>query len=471
LLLAFHNVRFLRTSLLSSLSFVGQLFCVVLVFSAITYVETGRTETVNTVTVDGLRVWRAPDHTRLVFDLSAAVNHKVFPLTDPSRLVIDIESVTLQADTSVLDFTASPIASIRSGVHEKKNLRIVLDLKEAVQPRSFLLARNEQYGDRLVVDLYDHNKETIKTVADVTSENNRRDIIVAIDAGHGGEDPGALGPKRIREKKVVLAISRELKKLFDRTPGYKAILIRNGDYYIPLRKRTSIAHQKRADMFISIHADAFNKSSAHGASVFALSRRGATSETARYLAGRENRADLIGGAGSVSLDDKDRMLASVLLDLSMTATLSSSLDVGAEVLKSIGGIARLHKKKVEQAGFVVLKSPDIPSILVETGFISNPTEAKRLASKHYQQKMARAIFQGVSRYFSNNLPVGTLLAANKSGADASGTYNPGTYVIGRGDTLSGIAVRYNVTVKELLHHNGLRSTRIRVGQRLKIPAT
>ncbi|MDX2463380.1 MAG: N-acetylmuramoyl-L-alanine amidase [Porticoccus sp.] len=429
----------------------------------------GQSLSVAAATVDGVRVWRAPDHTRLVFDLSEAVTHKVFPLTNPDRLVIDIDDVSLKADTSTLDFSSSPIASIRSAVQEQENLRIVLDLTKAVQPRSFPLAKNEQYGDRLVVDLYDRGKETAKTVADVTAENNHRNIIVAIDAGHGGEDPGALGPKRIREKQVVLAISRELKKMFDRTPGYTAILVRDGDYYIPLRQRTDIAHQKRADMFISIHADAFNKSSAHGASVFALSRRGATSEAARYLASRENRADLIGGAGSVSLDDKDHMLASVLLDLSMTATLSSSLDVGAEVLKSIGGVARLHKKKVEQAGFVVLKSPDIPSILIETGFISNPTEAKRLASRDYQQKMARAIYQGVSRYFSTNLPVGTLLAANKAGVDASGHHSPNTYVIARGDTLSDIAVRYNITVKELLHHNGLSSTRIWVGQRLKIP--
>jgi N-acetylmuramoyl-L-alanine amidase len=442
----------------------------ILRFLLIASLFVGQSLSVLAATVDGVRVWRAPDHTRLVFDLSEAVTHQVFPLDNPDRLVIDIENVSLKANTSTLDFSSSPITSLRSGVHGQKNLRIVLDLKKAVQPRSFPLAKNEQYGERLVVDLYDHGKETAKTVADVTAENNRRNIIIAIDAGHGGEDPGALGPKRIREKEVVLAISRELKKLFDRTPGYNAVLVRDGDYYIPLRQRTDIAHQKRADMFISIHADAFNKSSAHGASVFALSLRGASSETARYLAGRENRADLIGGAGSVSLGDKDHMLASVLLDLSMTATLSSSLDVGTEVLKSIGGIARLHKKKVEQAGFMVLKSPDIPSILVETGFISNPKEAKQLASRGYQQKMARAIFQGVSRYFSNNLPVGTLLAANKSGAGASGHHFSNTYVIARGDTLSAIAVRYNITVKELLHHNGLNSTRIRVGQRLKIPA-
>lgn len=415
-------------------------------------------------TVDGIRVWRAPDHTRLVFDLSKPVAHKVFSLESPDRLVIDIDDTSLKAGTAGLDLEKSPITSIRTGENKQKNLRIVLDLKEAVRPRSFSLSKNEQYGDRLVVDLYDHDKETTKTVADITADNNRRDIIIAIDAGHGGEDPGASGPKRIREKQVVLAISRELQKQFNQAPGYKAVLVRSGDYYIPLRTRTSIAHKKRADLFISIHADAFKKSSANGASVFALSRRGATSETARYLADRENRADLIGGAGSVSLDDKDHMLASVLLDLSMTATLSSSLEVGSEVLKSIGGIARLHKKQVEQAGFVVLKSPDIPSILVETGFISNPTEAKRLASRSYQQKMARSIFQGVNRYFSSNLPVGTLLAAQKAGGG-------GTYVIARGDTLSGIAVRHNVSVEEILRHNGLKNTRIKVGQRLRIPTS
>lgn len=420
------------------------------------------------VTVDGLRIWRAPDHTRLVLDLSQAVDHKVFPLENPHRLVIDMDNTRLNATTSTLDFTSSPITSIRSAVRDDKNLRLVLDLKQAVKPRSFSLASNEQYGDRLVVDLYDQNKTTAKTVEDISAGNSLRDIVVAIDAGHGGEDPGAIGPRNIQEKRVVLAISRELKSLFDQTPGYKAELVRTGDYYIPLRKRTTIAHEKRADLFISIHADAFNKPSANGASVYALSRRGATSETARYLAGRENRADLIGGAGSVSLGDKDRMLASVLLDLSMTATLSSSLDVGSEVLKSMGSIARLHKKKVEQAGFMVLKSPDIPSILVETGFISNPTEAKHLASRSYQKKMARAIFQGVSRYFSNNVPVGTLLAAQKyQGANGQTR----THVIARGDTLSAIAVRYNISVKALLHHNGLKDTRIRVGQRLKIPTS
>lgn len=416
-------------------------------------------------TVDGVRLWRAPDHTRLVFDLSGPVNHKIFPLDNPPRLVMDIAHSSINTSTNGLDLSTTPVTALRTGVKDKTDLRIVLDLKTAVRPRSFALSKNQQYGDRLVVDLYDIGQETVKTVNDVAGESGNRDIIIAIDAGHGGEDPGALGPKGIREKQVVLAISKELQKLLDSTPGFRARLVRTGDYYIPLRKRTEIARNHRADMFISIHADAFTKSSANGASVFALSRRGATSETARYLASRENQADLIGGAGSVSLDDKDHMLASVLLDLSMTATLSSSLEVGAEVLRSIGGVARLHKKHVEQAGFVVLKSPDIPSILVETGFISNPKEARQLSDRSYQQKMARAIFNGVNRYFEKAPPAGTLLATRKTMGGG------GVHVIARGDTLSDIAVRYNVSVEDLLRHNGLNSTRIRVGQRLKIPAS
>ncbi|WP_461519426.1 N-acetylmuramoyl-L-alanine amidase [Porticoccus sp.] len=415
-------------------------------------------------TVDGVRLWRAPDHTRLVFDLSEPVSHKVFPLDNPPRLVVDIAKSTLNASADNLDLSNSPVAAMRSGVKDKTDLRIVFDLNSMVNPRSFVLAKNQQYGHRLVVDLYDNEQKTVKTVEDVAGVTGDRDIIIAIDAGHGGEDPGALGPKGIREKQVVLAISRELKTLLDQTPGFRAKLVRDGDYYIPLRGRTHIARQHRADMFISIHADAFTKSSAHGASVFALSRRGATSETARYLASRENQADLIGGAGSVSLDDKDHMLASVLLDLSMTATLSSSLDVGAEVLRSIGGIAKLHKRHVEQAGFMVLKSPDIPSILVETGFISNPGEAKLLSNRAYQQKMARAIFNGVSRFYEKAPPAGTKLAARKPGSG-------GVHVISRGDTLSDIAERYSVSVDDLLRYNGLSSTRIRVGQRLKIPTS
>ena len=417
-------------------------------------------------TVEGIRLWRAPDHTRLVFDLSEPVDHTLFPLENPDRLVVDIGNSRLAAGNESLDFSDTPIANMRTGLRDGKDLRIVLDLKQVIRPKSFPLAGNKQYGDRLVVDLYDKAEEKSKSVDDVIGTEIRdRKIVVAIDAGHGGEDPGALGPGRIQEKKVVLAISKALKTIVDQEPGFEGKLVRTGDYYIPLRNRTSIARNQRADLFISIHADAFTKPAARGASVFALSSRGATSETARYLAQKENQADLIGGVGNVNLKDKDQMLASVLLDLSMTATLNSSLEVGGDVLAQIGNMARLHKKHVEQAGFVVLKSPDIPSILVETGFISNPSEARQLADSNYQQRMAKAIFTGVKNYFHKKPPPGTWLAANMK-------WDSGTvYIIARGDTLSGIAARYNVSVDTLKRHNGMTTSVIRVGQRLKIPTT
>lgn len=418
-----------------------------------------------TAAIEGVRVWRAPDHTRLVFDLSAAVEHRVFALQNPDRLVIDIVDATFTAEPAPLDFSRTPIAGLRTAARNQRDLRIVLDVRSAVNPRSFVLGKNEQYGDRLVIDLYDQHNKTVKTVTDVVGGDGKlRNIVVAIDAGHGGEDPGAIGPNGIHEKQVVLSISKLLKKLVDDTPGFEAVLVREDDYYIPLRKRTQIAHQQRADVFISVHADGFKQASVNGASVYALSRRGATSETARYLAQRENRADLIGGVGSVSLSDKDDMLASVLLDLSMTATLDSSLEIGREVLRAVGTVARLHKKRVEQAGFMVLKSPDIPSILVETGFISNPREAERLRQNAYQMRMSQAIYEGVMRYFNAKPPVGTLLASRRQHADT-------VYVIARGDTLSEIASRYRVSVKAIQRHNRLQTTRIRVGQRIRIPAT
>lgn len=441
-----------------------------------------------TTEVQGVRLWRAPDHTRLVFDLSSSVEFHAFSLNEPDRVVIDISSTRFAASVEGLDFSRTPIRKLRSAARDKDDVRIVLDLGAQIKLSSFTLPENEQYGHRLVVDLYDldtvlaegadsgaqdssstgaEQMSPERGIDDVIARDEARDIVIAIDAGHGGDDPGAIGPKRIREKHVVLAISRQLEKIIDAVPGFDAKLVRTGDYYIPLAKRVAIARKQRADLMISVHADAFRQSSARGASVYALSQRGATSENARYLADRENRADLIGGSGGVSLYDKDKMLAQVILDLSMTATLSSSLQVGDEVLKSIGGIARLHKHKVEQAGFVVLKSPDIPSILVETGFISNPGEARKLNQPDYRKKMAKAIFSGVKRYFEANPPDGTLLAMqrqqNRTGAEI--------HVIVRGDTLSGIAQRYRVSISELKQFNGLSSGVIRVGQKLKIPVS
>lgn len=423
--------------------------------------------------VKGVRVWRAPDNTRLVFDLSGPVEHKIFTLDSPARLVIDIENAKFAANTDGLDFSGSPIGKMRYGKRNKSDLRVVLDLQSQVKPRSFALLALADKPDRLVIDLYNEGTATVKTVQTVAkAPESKRDIVIAIDAGHGGEDPGALGPKRVREKDVVLKIAQELARLIDSEPGYKAQMVRTGDYYIPLRARRNKAREIRADLFISIHADAFKNPNAKGASVFALSRRGATSETARFLASKENEADLIGGVGDVSLDDKDEMLVGVLVDLSMNATLANSLNVGDRVLKQMGAITKLHKHQVEQAGFAVLKSPDVPSILVETGFISNPDEARALSTDSHRKKLANAIFNGVKSYFYDVPPADSYVAWKKHGGKGSGgSAATVEHIIARGDTLSSIAKRYRTTVAQLLEANGLNNTNIKVGQKLTIPTS
>lgn len=413
-------------------------------------------------TVENLRLWRAPDNTRLVFDLDEPISHKVFELQNPNRLVIDLPPSNFEPNLNLIETKNTPIISIRTGTRDDGGLRVVLDLSEAVKPRSFSLAPNESYGDRLVLDLFDQNERIEKSVEDLTEAN--RDIVIAIDAGHGGEDPGALGPGGVLEKNVVYAISKELKSIIDAQPGYSAVLIRTSDYYLPLRDRPQKAREARADMFVSIHADSFRLSSVRGASVYALSTRGATSETASYLAEKGNRADLIGGAGSLSLKDKDDQLASVLLDLSMNATLDSSLRIGSLILEEMGAVTKLHKKKVEQAGFAVLKSPDVPSLLIETGFISNPEDARQLSNKTFQTKLANSIVQGMRNYFDNYPPAGTLVA----NAHAAGVR---TYVIQNGDTLSEIAQRFDVSLISLRASNDLNSSVIKIGQRLNIPTT
>ncbi|AJQ50263.1 TPA: N-acetylmuramoyl-L-alanine amidase [Pseudomonas putida] len=456
-----------------------------------------------TVTVDALavtqvksvRLWRAPDNTRLVFDLSGPVQHSVFTLSAPDRLVIDINGATLAAPLNVAT-SNTPITSVRSAQRTPTDLRVVVDLKKSVTPKSFTLAPNAQYGNRLVVDLYDQEADAIAASAPPPAPapvqtpattpavpvspaqpaiklppvpSGKREIVVAIDAGHGGEDPGASGSRGQHEKDIVLQIAKELQRQINSERGFRAELTRTGDYFIPLRKRTEIARKKGADLFISIHADAAPSRAAFGASVFALSDRGATSETARWLADTENRSDLIGGAGNVSLDDKDRMLAGVLLDLSMTATLSSSLNVGQKVLGNMGRVTSLHKQRVEQAGFMVLKSPDIPSILVETGFISNNNEAAKLATASHQQALARSIHTGVRQYFQQNPPPGTYIAwLRDTGKIAAG---PREHTVRPGETLAMLAVRYQVSVASLRSTNSLKTDELKVGQRLDIPAT
>ncbi|SEJ54720.1 N-acetylmuramoyl-L-alanine amidase [Pseudomonas sp. NFR16] len=442
--------------------------------------------------VRSVRLWRAPDNTRLVFDLSGPVQHSVFTLQSPDRLVIDINGATLGGSLNI-PTANTPITSMRSAQRTPDDLRVVIDLKKAVTPKSFTLAPNQQYGNRLVVDLYDNPADAnpTPTVADTPATsapatpavpvspskpeiklppvpNGKRDIVVVVDAGHGGEDPGASGGRGQKEKNVVLAIAKELQRQINAEKGYRAELTRTGDYFIPLRKRTEIARAKGADLFVSIHADAAPSSAAFGASVFALSERGATSETARWLADSENRSDLIGGAGAVSLDDKDRMLAGVLLDLSMTASLTSSLNVGQKVLTNIGRVTSLHKSRVEQAGFMVLKSPDIPSILVETGFISNAAEANKLEGASHQQALARSITAGVKQFFQQNPPQGTYIAwLRDNGKLAMG---PREHTVRSGESLSMIAVRYDMSMAALRNANNLSSDELKVGQQLKIPS-
>lgn len=418
--------------------------------------------------IQNVRAWLAPDNTRLVFDLSGPVEHKLFTLSGPDRVVIDIDQARLQASLDGLGLEESPVSQIRHSARGD-GLRIVLDLKSEVRPKSFDLKPNEQYGHRLVVDLAMREEAVVtKTVVPVPGEEDKRDVVVVIDAGHGGEDPGAIGPGGVREKDVVLKIAQELKRLIDAEKGYRAVLTRTSDYYISLRGRTGKARKSNADLFVSIHADAFKDPRARGASVWVLSGRGATSEMGRWLAQRENSADLIGGVGSLSLGDKDDVLASVLLDMSMNASRKDSHKVASRIHANMSGFARMHKKHVEQAGFVVLKSPDIPSILVETGFISNPEEARKLKTASYQRQMAQSIFRGITGHFWEKPPTGTYIAWQKqSGNQLAGGER--LYKVVSGDTLSVIAQRNGVSLQRLRQANQLSNDSIRIGQVLRIP--
>lgn len=355
-----------------------------------------------------MRVWPQPDTTRVVFDLSGPIEYQSFLLENPNRLVLDIKKSQVMMSTPRFDWSQTPIKSVRTSPQSGGHVRIVFDLRRAILQDSFTLKPNGPHGHRLVIDLNTPGAPmaVTPTVASTPSTSptpltpsvpprRQRDFIVAIDAGHGGEDPGAIGPKGTREKDVVLQIAQELHAVMSKQKGIKPVLVRSGDYYIPLRTRIVKARAAQADLFISIHADAFNRAHAKGASVFTLSSRGASSEAARWLAESENRADLIGG---VSLNDKDDVLAKVLLDLSQTVSSESSFTVGNLVLRKLGRVTDLHGRQVQQAGFAVLKSPDIPSILIETEFISNPQSEQKLRSKAYQREVAQAVLAGVNEY-------------------------------------------------------------------------
>ena len=421
------------------------------------------TSVVQAAEVEAVRLWRAPDHTRVVLDLSGEAEVSTLILENPERFVVDLKSSRLSASLSSLPLEGTPIQSVRSGIRKGTDLRLVFDLATAVRAAVFRLPPSDATGHRVVIDLFDLVPAVTPSVPEpvlsVDALEDKRDIVIAIDAGHGGEDPGASGPGGLREKQVVLQIAQRLERQLGEIPGFKPVLIRTGDYYISLANRRDRARALEADLLVSIHADAFRQKSAHGASVYALSMRGATSTTAQYLADSENAADLVGG---VELGEMDPVLAGVLADLSMTGTLDTSLNLGALILEQIGGVARLHKKQVEQAGFVVLKSPDVPSLLIETGFISNPGEAERLATPAYQDKMARAIRRGIQSWFARQPPPGTLLAWQREQGGREVT-------IAAGDTLSEIAERYGVSVAAIKTTNGLSRDVIFVGQTLLIP--
>ncbi len=412
-------------------------------------------------TVENIRIWAENGKTRVVLDMSRSAEHSIFTLRGPDRLVIDLKDGKLARGLTDLPKGVGSVRSIRSALQSNGQLRVVLDLNENVRSRSFTAGPNSQYGDRLVIDLQrSGNLQTVKRA----SEKYRpgRDIVVAVDPGHGGHDPGAVGKAKTREKDVVLAISRALAKRINAEPGMKAVLIRNSDIYVDHRERMAIARRSNADLFVSIHADAVDDRRANGATVYALSTKGASDEEARLLAERENAAVWVGG---VSLEDKDQILAEVLLDLSQNAALSASLEVGARVIRELAGTVRVRRKEVQQAGLIVLKSPDMPSILVETAYISNPAEEKKLRDPRHQARLAGSIWSGIRKYFYMNPPPDTQIAMNIRRTPDRQV----RHVIARGDTLSEIAERYNVSTAAIRTANRMSNNNIRIGQTLSIP--
>ncbi|MCH8100239.1 MAG: N-acetylmuramoyl-L-alanine amidase [Proteobacteria bacterium] len=410
-------------------------------------------------TVKDIRIWSEHGKTRVVLDLSQPVEHNIFTLRGPDRIVIDLKDSRLAAALTQLPQGAGSVRSIRSAVRSDGQLRVVLDLNQDVRSRSFTVSPNSQFGDRLVIDLQRVGSlTTVKRASDKYRPG--RDIVVAVDPGHGGYEPGAIGRNGTREKDVALSIAKELARRINAEPGMRAILVRDRDVYIDHRDRTQFARDNRADLFVSIHADAVDDPRAKGASVYALSLQGASDEAAHQLAQRENAS-----VGGVSLDDKDEVLAFVLLDLSQNAALSASLDVGGKVAIELSRVTRMHRRSIQQAGFLVLKSPDMPSILVEAAFISNPAEEKKLRDRAHQGRLANAILAGIRNYFFTNPPPDTQIAMDLRRKPTRQV----RYIITRGDTISQIAERYNVSAASIRRANKLSTDNIRIGQTLNIP--
>ncbi len=419
--------------------------------------------------VKDIRMWQAPDHTRLVFDLSASISYKLFTLNNPDRVVIDLEDSHSNSPFNGLDFTGSPIDALRSGRRGEDTLRIVLDLNTPVEPSSFTLVPNSDFGDRLVVDLYQQdsgNAAVVTNLKPVPVADEKRDIVVAISAGHGGEDPGSIGyDGRIKEKNITLAISRALYNRLNAMPGYQPVMIREGDYYVELKRRPEIARQRRADLFVAIHADWYRNARARGVTIYALSGDRADRENSARVAEKENSSDLLGGVGGdLTLGSLDDDVALTLVSLQMAWSMEQSLLAGTRILESLDGITTIRRDKVQQASLQVLNSPDIPSILIETGYLTNPEEARKLNTPGFQQRMAASMAQGVMNYFYDAPPEGSLVAWQK----ANGVV-PGSYTVRSGDSLSVVAERFGIALDDLKSANNLRSDIIHIGQELTIP--
>ncbi len=402
--------------------------------------------------IQNIRLAKNKGYVRLVFDLNNLANHSVFLLHAPERVVLDIKNAHMSHGMVDRIQANSLIRRVRSGVRNGDDLRVVFDLSEEVTPRSFTLGPSGASGHRLVLDLHDNGKSArVKTV-------KKRDVIVAIDAGHGGRDPGATGRSGTHEKTITLQIAKRLEKYINEQRGMKAVLVRKNDRFMRLRDRIEKARDHQADMMISLHADSFPDPRARGSSIYALSVDGASSETARMLADKENASDIL--FGDVSLAVEDQMVKEVLFDLSLTGTIESSLDIGGEILHEIKSVNRVHKKKVQQAGFAVLKAPNIPSVLFETAFLSNPREEKNLRSAAHQKKVAKAITRGVNKYFARKAPPGTWLAEYES-----------EYLIEQGDSISVVASKHQIAEKDLRARNALYADNLIAGQVIKIPVS
>ena len=414
--------------------------------------------------VEDVRIWPSPDNTRVVFDLASEPEYTYFSLKNPHRLVIDFKNTKRALDFNKINSPKSLIKNVRqSQPKNKKSVRVVLDLTKEVNSRLFKLTPYGPYGHRLVVNLQDDNADTPSNYVR-ESANGKRDIVVAIDAGHGGHDPGAVGANGTYEKEVAFAISKKLAAMVNAERGMVAKMTRDGDYYLTVGRRSEIARREKADVLISIHADAFTTSKPRGASVWVLTLKRANTEIGRWLERSEQHSELLGGAAEVIQDTQsEKYLAKALLDMSMDHALTSGYDLSTEVIRELNKVTRVHQKTTQLGNFGVLKSPDIPSILVEAGFMSNPHEERLLNDPAHQRKIAKAVFNATKRFFSRQAPDGTLYASLRGGRRE--------HVVERGDSLSVLAQRYNVTVNGIKQANNLSRSHIRIGQTLKIPAS